>query len=154
MTSRREDGFTLIELMIVVLIIAILIAIAIPTFFGAQDRAGIRRTQTDLRNVLTTARVIATNHEGRFVPDAGDADFAVTLGRLEPALAYTMIPAEVIDHRIGVWVDTVNNEVHLWAKSEPGEWFGVHATHQGRTFYCRGTEAAVRETSPCTRTNW
>jgi prepilin-type N-terminal cleavage/methylation domain-containing protein len=34
-----EAGFTLIELMVVVLIIAILIAIAIPTFLGARSRA-------------------------------------------------------------------------------------------------------------------
>lgn len=35
----EEDGFTLIELVIVVMILAILIAIAIPTFLGVRDRA-------------------------------------------------------------------------------------------------------------------
>ncbi|HUR48349.1 MAG TPA: prepilin-type N-terminal cleavage/methylation domain-containing protein, partial [Acidimicrobiales bacterium] len=63
---RREDeqGFTLIELMVVVLIIAILIAIAIPTFLGAQDRARDRAAQSDLRNAFTAAKSIATDFEG------------------------------------------------------------------------------------------
>src|SRR5680860_1415575 len=37
--QNREDGFTLIELMVVILIIAILIAVAIPTFLGFRERA-------------------------------------------------------------------------------------------------------------------
>ncbi len=45
-----ESGFTLIELMVVVLIIAILIAIAIPTFLGAQNKAKDRAAQSSLRN--------------------------------------------------------------------------------------------------------
>ena len=69
----EEDGFTLIELMVVVLIIAILLAIAIPTFLGAQDRARDRAAQSDLRNAITAAKTIATD-------DAGELD-TVTTGK-------------------------------------------------------------------------
>lgn len=51
-----DEGFTLIELMVVVLIIAILIAIAIPTFLGARRRAQDRQAQSNLRNGLTAEK--------------------------------------------------------------------------------------------------
>jgi type IV pilus assembly protein PilA len=53
---RSEEGFTLIELMVVVLIIAILIAIAIPTFLGARRRAQDRQAQSLLRNAMTAEK--------------------------------------------------------------------------------------------------
>lgn len=58
MRKRDSDaGFTLVELMVVVLIIAILIAIAVPTFMGARTRAQDRAAQSNLRNALTAAKV-------------------------------------------------------------------------------------------------
>jgi prepilin-type N-terminal cleavage/methylation domain-containing protein len=50
-----EAGFTLIELMVVLLIIAILLAIAIPTFLGVTSSANDRAAQSNLTNGLTEA---------------------------------------------------------------------------------------------------
>src|SRR5213593_4258357 len=61
--KRRDEGFTLIELMVVVLIIAILIAIAIPTFLGARKRAQDRAAQSNLRNALTAEKTYYTDNE-------------------------------------------------------------------------------------------
>lgn len=51
--SGSEGGFTLIELMVVLLIIAILLAIAIPTFLSVSGGARDRAAQSNLTNAVT-----------------------------------------------------------------------------------------------------
>ena len=84
---ERDEGFTLIELMVVVLIIAILIAIAIPTFLGAQNRARDRAAQSDIRNALTAAKTMATDQEGHFLiaTPAGATPVIITASDLTSA---------------------------------------------------------------------
>jgi type IV pilus assembly protein PilA len=80
--DREEDGFTLIELMVVVLIIAILIAIAIPTFLGARERAQERAAQSSVRNAFTAAKTLFTDSES-YTPLTN-----AVLEGVEPSLDY------------------------------------------------------------------
>ena len=83
-TRKRdeEEGFTLIELMVVVLIIAILIAIAIPTFLGARQRAQDRAAQSDLRNGLTAEKTFYTDQQ-EYATATTDADASGTADLIE-----------------------------------------------------------------------
>lgn len=59
---KKQTGFTLIELLIVVAIIGILAAIAVPNFLNAQTRARIARTYSDLRALSTAMEQYALDN--------------------------------------------------------------------------------------------
>jgi prepilin-type N-terminal cleavage/methylation domain-containing protein len=84
----EDEGFTLIELMVVVLIIAILIAVAIPTYIGARKSAQNSAAAQLLRNVMQTGRDIYTAHNGfgTTVAPVTTADFSTS----EPLYTFSL----------------------------------------------------------------
>ena len=65
LNNRRRDerGFTLTEVMVVVLIVGILLVIAVPTFLGARTRAQDSAAKSSLRATQTAAAVVYTDNE-------------------------------------------------------------------------------------------
>jgi general secretion pathway protein G len=65
---RKEKGFTLVELMIVIIILAILTGIAIPSYMVLRDRARTSAAQSELKNVATALEMYNADNES--YPDA------------------------------------------------------------------------------------
>ena len=121
--------------MVVVLIIAILIAIAIPTFLGARKRAQDRAAQSDLRNGLTAEKTFYTDGEAY-------SSVGASMKAIEPSLSWgTKLTFETGAAAVGV-TSTTDAVVCLEQASKSGTVFALAdvaiGTNAG-TYYKSGT---------------
>ncbi len=79
--ATEESGFSLIEILVVILIIGILAAIAIPTFLNQKAKANDAQGKAVARTAETAIESYATNNDGSYA-GAGVA----TLHSIEPSL--------------------------------------------------------------------
>ena len=69
---KKKKGFTLIELMIVIAIIAILAAILVPNFMRARASGQLTACKANLKNQGTALEMYATDNNGRYPTAIGD----------------------------------------------------------------------------------
>jgi len=94
---RKEEGFTLVELMVVVLIIGILVAIAIPIFNAARANAQEKACLANLRTLNGAAQTYQAENQtlpadlAAFV--SGNVVKAVPKCPAQPTVTYTYVAA-------------------------------------------------------------
>jgi type IV pilus assembly protein PilA len=121
----RDEGFTLIELMVVVMIIAVLIAIAIPSFLGFRKSAQDRSAQSEVRNVLLAEKAYWLE-EGDYTGAGAD------ITALEPNATIAAAPAD------GVYIDLPaadSDVVCIVRTADSGNTFAVWESATAGTYY-------------------
>lgn len=66
--KRSEGGFTLVELMVVIAVIAILASIALPQFLSAGDKAQEGKVTADIRGIKNAAQLYMIDHASGVAP--------------------------------------------------------------------------------------
>ncbi|MEM9204290.1 MAG: prepilin-type N-terminal cleavage/methylation domain-containing protein [Actinomycetota bacterium] len=149
--SQPDRGFTLLEVMVVVLVIGILLAVGIPTYLGARERAHDRAAQQTARTSINTAISFFAD-DGNFL----DANY-INLGEEEPGFTWVQRGLNSThDRMISVWWPTDNGDRYGSAvMSETGTCWFILANANAPTLYgssdtaaCRGNNVVANATDP------
>lgn len=92
--KKTNHGFTLIELLIVVAIIGILAAIAVPNFLNAQMKAKVTRTYADLKAIYNAMEMYRIDNN-TYVPDYDSGGVPGVSISMNEALTYAKLTSPI-----------------------------------------------------------
>jgi len=149
-SPQDDGGFTLIELMVVVLIIAVLVAIAIPSFLGFRNRAQDRSSQAEIRNVVLAEKAYWTDNGFYVGDDATPEDVELALNDYEPSINIIDEVAFLAgDPGVDVWEAAGAQEVCIAAISGSGTMFMVWDSATAGSYYGSGSDATTVQAGNC-----
>jgi len=119
--SNGEGGFTLVELLVVMLILGLLAAIAIPSFFNQRDKAKDADAKAAVRTAQTAIETYSTDNDGSYA--------AAT-----PALLVD-VEETLSDVEAELTVVSTADDYTLTVESDTGNTFSIARDDQGATTY-------------------
>lgn len=131
--AGSESGFTLVELLVVMLILGILAAIAIPSFFNQRNKATDAQAKAAARTAETAMETYATGNNGVYTGATNTA-----LANIEPTLQTTGNNAITVSGNGGTGVPAAT-AYRVTSTASTGDTFSINRNGGTITFVCTPT---------------
>jgi prepilin-type N-terminal cleavage/methylation domain-containing protein len=99
-TTTHRGGFTLVEILVVVLVIGIVAGIAIPRYAGSKDKAYVAAMIADLHNAGIYEEQYATENHAQYFSGIATADLSVEGFRASKDVTVTLTATNILGSRI------------------------------------------------------
>lgn len=136
---RNERGFTLIELMVVVLVIGVLVSIGLPTFLGARTRAWDAAAHSDIRNAFAAEKAYYSDNVTYTTNPA-------TMTAIEAAITYVAGDTPLATDIVYLDLDPLPNAIYMSALSKSGTCFYLREIDGGGARFASDTACGVADT--------
>lgn len=131
-----QKGFTIVELLIVIVVIGILAALVLNTFSGVQRRARDTERQTDINSIATQLEVYYNDNAG----------YPLFTGQMADA-TWVKTNLKGIDAQAIIAPNAASGTTNSLANAQPGA--GAYSSYGYQAFQSDGTTACT--TAPCAK---
>jgi type IV pilus assembly protein PilA len=143
--SQGEGGFTLVELLVVMLILGLLAAIAIPSFFNQREKAKDADAKAAARTAQTAVETYATGNQGSYA-DVTAGAATDDLNTIEPTLN---------DSTVGVVSTADTYTVTVTSDGNAGNEFSISRANTGTTtLSCEASDGSTGKDGCPEGGNW
>jgi type IV pilus assembly protein PilA len=150
--AQSEQGFTLVELLVVMLIIGLLAAIAIPAFFNQRDKANDASAKEAVRTMQTAMETLATDNNGSYANGNGAAGLTA-LNKIESTIPGTACvgtangcpqnPTAAATSYTVTWVAKTTGNTYSIARATNGTLtYTCHVANTAKVGGCSNTNAS------------
>jgi len=149
-SKERSSGFTLVETMVVVLILAVLVAIAVPSYLGFRNQSNDSKAKLHLNQT-------AKAEMGLYVQDGVYTTNAATLSAMIADLDIGGPAEDSIKVVLGDVVPGDASQVLVYVRSRSDTWFGLRLVAVGADtglHTCSGSLEADMTLALCSGTDW